>query len=85
VNISDLEKLKALLEQEKQKANKAEGAKEQLMARLKSEFGLSSVDEAEKCVLTLEQAVAEDQKKQDELLKQLEELTNWGLGNRAIN
>lgn len=85
MNISDLEKLKAMLEQEKQKANKAEGAKEQLMARLKSEFGLSSVDEAKKCVLVLEQAVAEDQKKQDELLKQLEELTNWGLSNRAID
>ena len=77
MNISDLEELKATLEQEKQKANKAEGAKEQLMTRLKSEFGPSSVDEAEKIVLVLEQAVAEDQKKQDELLKQLEELTDW--------
>lgn len=69
-------KLKRRVEQAQQKADKADGALEQVMKRLKTEFGVSTLSEAEK-KLTVTKKQAE--KLQIEFTDRVEKFEeDWG-------
>lgn len=61
----------------KDKAAKAEGAKEQLLRSLKEEYGLSSIEEIETKLDELEKQKLRAEREIKALGEELEEITDW--------
>ena len=71
------EEIKRKYERAKEKASKAEGAKEQLLKNLKDEWGLSSIEDIEAKMDELEKQKIKADKEIAALGKELEEVTDW--------
>ena len=77
--MSELKKyvdLKRRVEQAQQKADKAEGALEQVMEQLKEKFGCSTLKDAKKKLTLLKEQEQELKIKFEDALEEFEE--NWG-------
>jgi len=77
--MSELKKyvdLKRRVEQAQQKADKAEGALEQVMEQLKEKFGCSTLKDAKKKLTLLKEQEQEIKIKFEDALEEFEE--NWG-------
>lgn len=64
-------------ERAKDKAAKAEGAKDQLLKSLKDEFNLSSIEEIEEKIEALEKQKIKADREIKALGEELEEVTDW--------
>lgn len=67
----ELEKLEQKIKDAESEKSRAEGAKEQLEARLKEEFGCDSVAEANAKLEELEQKIRSRKEKYEELMEEL--------------
>jgi hypothetical protein len=63
----EISKLKKELEDLKAKQNQRIGQRDNLLARLKSEFGVSSIAEAETLLAALEQQIKEEEAEYEKL------------------
>lgn len=73
IDIKRYQALKRAAEMAKSDADKAQGAFEQMMTRLKNEFGCSSSDEARKQMKKLEEDVERKEKEFNKALQEFEE------------
>jgi methyl-accepting chemotaxis protein len=71
-DLQRLNKIKQQVEQMQQKADRAEGALEQLMEQLKTEFDCKSVKEAKTKLEVMKEEVEELEKKFEEALTEFE-------------
>ncbi len=63
----------------KDKKTKADGARETLVQGWVSKLGLSTAKDVENYVVTQEADIEDSEARMDELMGELEGLTNWGL------
>jgi len=75
--ISELENLKEAIEESKELLARCEGRKQELEARLKKEFGIESLTEAEERIKALRDEINELEKKLERRFKKLKERYEW--------
>jgi multidrug resistance efflux pump len=73
IDIKRYQALKRAAEDAKSESDKAQGAFEQMTARLKSEFGCDSFDDAKKLLKKLEEEMARREREFDKALAEFEE------------
>lgn len=73
MNKHDYEKLKNKVERAKQDASKAEGALEQMMKNLESEFGCKDLNDAKELLAKLQKKEAKAKKKYEQALADFNE------------
>lgn len=66
MQISELESLRRRIGEAKEKRSRSEGALEQVMARLRSEHGVDTIEQAEELAETLRKRLADMQAVYDE-------------------
>lgn len=76
VDLREFHELKAEVDRCQREADRAEGALEQLMAKLKSEYGVTTVDEAKQLQQRLMAQAARDSQAYDTALAAFKE--DWG-------
>lgn len=77
MTVERYEEIKRKYERARDRAAKAEGAKEQLLKSLKDEWGLTSIEEIENKMDELERQKIKADKEIVELGKELEAVTDW--------
>lgn len=77
MKIEDFTELREKIEAAKVKKSKAEGALEEFMNRLKSEFGCSTIEEAEKKLGKLQAEIDSDEEKLEKDLEEIEKAVDW--------
>jgi pyrroloquinoline quinone (PQQ) biosynthesis protein C len=77
MKVEELQNIKDKIKRVNDKQTKAQGAMEQIQTQLKKEFDLNTINEAEEKVKTLTKDKERDEARRDELLKELDSLTDW--------
>ena len=72
-----LQEIKDTYKEAESAATKAEGAIEQLLAGLKSEFGVGSFDEARAKLIEIEKQLTDLTDKVTKMTEELEDVTDW--------
>jgi methyl-accepting chemotaxis protein len=72
-----LQEIKDIYKEAESSATKAEGAMEQLLAGLKSEHGLDSIEEAKTKLIEVEKQLTDLNTKIIEMTEELENVTDW--------
>jgi len=72
INIDDLERIKREVERKQQEKDRAEGALNEILSRLKKEYGVSSLKEAKALLKKLEQEEVEEAEKFQKAKKEFE-------------
>lgn len=71
MNSRELEKLEEKISRATEEKAKAEGARSQILSRLKEDFGISSLKEAEELAENLESQINKRGKKLDQLVEEI--------------
>ena len=79
MDVKQFEEIKGKIETLKEKKIRAETNLESIVARWKKQYGITTVEEAQKKLDATEDAIEKNDAKIDDLYKELEGLTNWGL------
>ena len=77
MNVKDFEALKQKLEKAKENKIRLEGNLEQIMGRLKSEFGIASIEEADKYQKKMEDELAIDEERLEESINEINNIVDW--------
>lgn len=77
MDIRQFEALTQKLEKAKEDKIRLEGSLNQIMEQLKSDFGVSSLEEAERLQNKLESELESDEKKLEEYTKEIENMIDW--------
>ena len=77
MKIEQLEELKKKIDSAKNKKARAEGTLDGIKKRLKEEFGVSTLKEAQEKLSTLEADIEKDESRLKELLEELDGVTDW--------
>lgn len=77
MDIKQFEQIKKSIAQAKDNKSRAEGMLQGLMDRLKNEFSLSSVKEAEAKVQEYQKSIDRDTERLNDLFSQLEKAADW--------
>jgi hypothetical protein len=78
MKIDDFEQLRKEIDGFKSKKSRIEGALDQIEEQLKKEPDIKDIDQAESVLSKLNKEIDEDLKKEDEMLEELEKITDWG-------
>jgi predicted RNase H-like nuclease (RuvC/YqgF family) len=78
MEVKEFDVLQKKIEDAKKKKSMAEGALEQIRSVLKKEFGVETVDQAKAKLKELQDELSADQKKFDEMARELEAIVDWG-------
>jgi hypothetical protein len=84
VNMAEFNRIKDLIQQAEAKALKAQGVIESIEKSWKSEYGISSYEEAQTKYAELEDKIDTFTKKQAKLIDELEGLQNWEKVEEAL-
>jgi len=79
MDVKQFEEIKGKIETLKEKKIRAETNLESIVAGWKKQYGITTVEEAQKKLDDTEDAIEKNDAKIDDLYKELEGLTNWGL------
>jgi septal ring factor EnvC (AmiA/AmiB activator) len=79
MDVKQFEEIKGKIETLKEKKIRAETNLESIVAGWKKQYGITTVEEAQKKLDATEDAIEKNDAKIDDLYKELEGLTNWGL------
>ena len=79
MDVKQFEEIKGKIETLKEKKIRAETNLESIVASWKKQYGITTVEEAQKKLDATEDAIEKNDAKIDDLYKELEGLTNWGL------
>ena len=80
MNIKEIQDIKSQIEQRKQSIERAKGRKEQLLKTLQTDFGCSSLEEAEKALSELKAEGQEIRDKIEKLCQKIERIWNESQG-----
>lgn len=78
MKIEQLEELKKKIDSAKNKKARAEGTLDGIKKRLKDEFQVSTLKEAQEKLTELEADIEKDEIRLKELLEELDGVTDWG-------
>jgi uncharacterized coiled-coil protein SlyX len=79
MDVKQFEEIKGKIETLKEKKIRAEANLESIVAGWKKSYQITTVEEAQKKLDETEDAIEKNDTKIDDLYKELEGLTNWGL------
>jgi hypothetical protein len=77
MKIDDFEQVRKKIDDLKSKQSRIEGALDQIEEQLKKEPDIKDIDQAESALNKLNKEIDEDLKKEDEMLEELEKITDW--------
>jgi len=77
MKVEELEKLQKKIAQAKDQKARAEGALEKIKQDLEKEFGVKTIEEAQKKCEELKKELSSAEKKLEETLDKIESITDW--------